>query len=209
MSPTAPPAARPPSEYAQQQRRRILEAARRCCIGNGLEATSMADIATEAGISISLLYRYFANKRAIILAMVQMQLDEDRQGLDKVPVTSDFVGELITAYAAWGRGAADMRHAGLLSEISALGLRDAQVAEVLNRFERESCEDLAQWLRRRADARGVALDPEDAALRAVFMRCFINGLAVHAIHDPDMDTARLRALLTRALALGLGDDARD
>lgn len=163
----------------------------------------MSDIAAEAAISISLLYRYFANKRAIILAMVQMQLDEDRQGLDNVPTDSDFVSELSAAYTAWGHNVADVRHAGFLSEITALGLRDAQVAQVLHRFEHESRADLGAWLQRRADARGEQVEAREIELRAIFLRCFIAGLAVHAVHDPEMDAEQLHALLSRALAVGL------
>lgn len=197
----------PRSEYAQQQRRRILEAARQCCIANGLEATSMSDIAAEASISISLLYRYFANKRAIILAMVGMQLAEDRRNLDSVPPTTNFIAELSRAYAAWGRGAADVRHVGFLSEITALGLRDKAVAKVLRQFERESRDDLVKWLQRRADSRGTEVPESELQLRAIFLRCFVAGLAVHAVHDPELAPELLHGLLGRAMAQILEGDA--
>lgn len=196
---TTPARSAPRSEYAQRQRRRILEAARQCCIANGLEATSMADIAAEASISISLLYRYFANKHAIILAMVRMQMAEDRENLDRVPLSTDLVAELSAAYAAWGRGAADVRHAGFLSEITALGLRDKAVANVLRRFERESRDDLVKWLQRRAASRGMEFPESELRLRAVFLRCFVAGLAVHAVHDPALAPALLHDLLDRAM----------
>jgi AcrR family transcriptional regulator len=35
----------------------------------GFESTTLRDVATEAGVSVGLLYRYFPNKRAVIIAL--------------------------------------------------------------------------------------------------------------------------------------------
>lgn len=64
----------PRSEEANQQvreaqRARILDAARTVFASRGLAAT-MADVATEAGVSQGLAYRYFASKEELVRELV-------------------------------------------------------------------------------------------------------------------------------------------
>jgi len=58
-------------ERASAQRDRILAAAKQCFIEHGFHAASMASIAEAADISAGLIYRYFDNKNAIILAIIE------------------------------------------------------------------------------------------------------------------------------------------
>jgi AcrR family transcriptional regulator len=61
-------------------RDRILASARRCYARQGIAGTTLEDIAAEAHITRRTLYRYFANKQAIIQAVVDAQaLDFLRQ----------------------------------------------------------------------------------------------------------------------------------
>ncbi|MDQ2868875.1 MAG: TetR/AcrR family transcriptional regulator [Verrucomicrobiota bacterium] len=48
------------------RREQILDAALSCFAKRGFHQTSMHDISEEAGISVGLIYRYFANKEAVI-----------------------------------------------------------------------------------------------------------------------------------------------
>src|SRR5262245_40120812 len=50
-------------------RRRLYGAALRLMAAGGWQATTLRDIAAEAGVSVGLLYRYFPSKRAIVLAL--------------------------------------------------------------------------------------------------------------------------------------------
>ncbi len=56
-------------EPSLDRRVQILDAAIACFVKHGFHQTSMHDISTEAGISVGLIYRYFANKEAVIAAM--------------------------------------------------------------------------------------------------------------------------------------------
>jgi TetR/AcrR family transcriptional regulator, fatty acid metabolism regulator protein len=55
---------------AQKMRDSILAAARDAFAKNGFEGTSIADIARAAGVSDGLVYRYFANKRDLLNAVL-------------------------------------------------------------------------------------------------------------------------------------------
>lgn len=54
---------------AQQTRQHILETALKLFADNGYEKTTMRDIATEAGCSLGLAYRYFASKDDFVMAL--------------------------------------------------------------------------------------------------------------------------------------------
>ncbi|HLT69972.1 MAG TPA: TetR/AcrR family transcriptional regulator [Acidimicrobiales bacterium] len=70
MAPTSAP---PPRTKGEQTRRDILRAAVARFGRDGYRATSVADIAREAGVGGTVPYAYFANKEALFLAAV----DED------------------------------------------------------------------------------------------------------------------------------------
>src|SRR4051812_481808 len=62
---------RPPGETAQgaAARRRLYGIAIRLIAQRGYGATTLRDIAAEAGVSVGLLYRYFPGKQAVVLAL--------------------------------------------------------------------------------------------------------------------------------------------
>ena len=66
MSPDVKPvrrydSSRPPRQ-ARRNRSAMLEAARRLFLERGFVATTMPDIASEAGVSVQTLYKAFGNK---------------------------------------------------------------------------------------------------------------------------------------------------
>lgn len=62
---------RPPGPTAKgaATKRELYGAALRRIEERGYEATTLRDIAEEAGVSVGLLYRYFPSKRAVVLAL--------------------------------------------------------------------------------------------------------------------------------------------
>jgi AcrR family transcriptional regulator len=62
---------RPPGETPQgtAARQRLYETAIGLMAKRGYEATTLRDVAKDAGVSVGLLYRYFPSKRAIIIAL--------------------------------------------------------------------------------------------------------------------------------------------
>jgi TetR/AcrR family transcriptional repressor of uid operon len=61
----------------------ILDAAMVCFAKRGFHETSMHDISAEAGISVGLIYRYFANKEAVISAMAERHKKEIHDMLER------------------------------------------------------------------------------------------------------------------------------
>lgn len=69
---------RPINERARVERRQqILAGARACIVEAGFHAASMSDIAARAGVSTANIYQYFANKDALIVALIQAGIEAD------------------------------------------------------------------------------------------------------------------------------------
>lgn len=58
-------------------RQKLYETATRLIAERGYAETTLRDVADKAGVSVGLLYRYFPNKRAVVLALYdQLSLDQ-------------------------------------------------------------------------------------------------------------------------------------
>jgi AcrR family transcriptional regulator len=64
---------------ARRTRERILEAALGLFADRGFEATTMRDVAREAGASLGLAYRYFASKEEFALALYMRLAEESEE----------------------------------------------------------------------------------------------------------------------------------
>jgi len=58
-------------QYRDSRREHILAAARRCFLRDGFHETSMQDLFAESGLSAGAVYRYFASKDEMILAIAE------------------------------------------------------------------------------------------------------------------------------------------
>ncbi|HYY19079.1 MAG TPA: TetR/AcrR family transcriptional regulator [Streptosporangiaceae bacterium] len=63
-------------QHRDARRDQILSAARRCFLRDGFHATSMQDLFAEAGLSAGAVYRYFASKDEVILAIAEDNMRE-------------------------------------------------------------------------------------------------------------------------------------
>jgi TetR/AcrR family transcriptional repressor of uid operon len=73
----------PSPEPSLDRRTQILDAAIICFAKRGFHQTSMHDVSAEAGISVGLIYRYFANKEAVISAMADKHKQEIHELLER------------------------------------------------------------------------------------------------------------------------------
>lgn len=62
--------------YLDARRQQILDAARRCFVRNGFHETSMQDVFAESGLSAGAVYRYFASKDDMILAIAEANMSD-------------------------------------------------------------------------------------------------------------------------------------
>jgi AcrR family transcriptional regulator len=177
---------------AEAQRERILCAAQRCFIEYGFHAASMASIAETAQMSAGLMYRYFDNKGAIVLAIIERELQEGRSQIAQLRSSSELVAALLDVFTRWQARDPGAMSVALFLEMSAEATRDPQIAAALRRSDALILSDLGAWMNRAREDGGLGLPPDTVATRAFLLECFIRGLAVTAVRHPDIDAATVR-----------------
>jgi AcrR family transcriptional regulator len=176
----------------ERQRDRILEAANRCFVDHGFHAASMANIAEAANMSPGLIYRYFENKNAIILAIIERQLQNSRDGIDALNQASDLAERLAEVFAKLQVADEEFMNPSLYLEMSAQGSRDPQIAEALSNSDQVTRGELVAWLSKVALSDGRPVDVLDVEARSLVLQCIFEGLVVRAVREPKLDPALMR-----------------
>jgi TetR/AcrR family transcriptional regulator, mexJK operon transcriptional repressor len=66
----------PKQERAQQKRNALLESGHALFILKGYEQTTAKEIAANAGVATGTFYRYFSDKRQLLMSLLEDQIDE-------------------------------------------------------------------------------------------------------------------------------------
>jgi AcrR family transcriptional regulator len=79
---------RPPGQTSQgaAARDRLYATAMQLIAARGYEATTLRDIAKEAGVSVGLLYRYFPSKQAVVIALYDELSSEYARQAGEMPL---------------------------------------------------------------------------------------------------------------------------
>jgi AcrR family transcriptional regulator len=80
-------------EQARQNRAAVLESARRRFLEQGYSATTLGEVAGDAGVSVEMIYKAFANKAGLLKAVFDVSVAGDDE---PVPIAErDFIGEIV------------------------------------------------------------------------------------------------------------------
>jgi AcrR family transcriptional regulator len=123
----------PPSkaDATADRRDQILRAAMICFGKCGFHQTSMQDIGDEAGISVGLIYRYFANKDAVISAIAEEHKKDIQQLVERArtaPTLLDSLEILLTAHCCEN---APQLHAAFVVDLFAEAGRNPRIADLV------------------------------------------------------------------------------
>ena len=184
-----------PGERAANQRERILSAAQTCFVKHGFHAAGMAAIAETAEMSPGLIYRYFENKSAIILAIIERQLEENRSKVCSLKSPADFVAAILAAFECWKKADPQEMNAALFLEMTAEATRDQHIADALHASDVAMRTRFAGWMSQPTAEGGLGLPPELARTRALSLQCFIEGLAIRAIREPELSSDELKPMI--------------
>jgi AcrR family transcriptional regulator len=199
MTPADPAA--PAATRAEAQRERILNAALKCFVESGFHAASMANIADAAQMSAGLMYRYFENKNAIVLAIIERQLEEKRCRIRQLQSTHNFKAGILEAFDQWRAGGEQRgMNPALFLEMSAEATRDPQIAAALRDSDVITRNAFKAWLARSTAEGGLGLPDELAGSRALQLQLVVEGLMLRAVREPDIDRKQLDRALECAFA---------
>jgi AcrR family transcriptional regulator len=184
-----------PGARADAQRDRILCAALKCFIEHGFHAASMAGIAEAAQMSAGLMYRYFENKNAIVLAIIERQLEERRCVIRQLHSSTDFAARLLQTFESWRTRDPQVMSAALFLEMSAEATRNPQIAAAVRSADTLTRAELQAWLGRSPGEGGLGLSAEAAASKALLVQCVVEGLALRSVREPDLDMKFVQSVL--------------
>lgn len=180
---------------AELRRAQVLDASIQCFGRSGFHGASMADIAAAASMSVGQIYRYFANKEAIIAAIVARDMEEASTLRELLRQGGDGVEELIAVARYKIEHVRDPIRAALSLEILAEAARNQRVAEIVR-----SAEEIGRgWLREMLERGGYASDGRLEA-RMDMIALLIEGWTSRVVKNPNADheayVASLRQILT-------------
>jgi AcrR family transcriptional regulator len=196
----------------QATRERVLSAAEALFRESGYQSASMSDVARRAGVGVGTLYHHFADKRALLLELIERIGDRVAAQRKGELALEAFLGE--DPRAAIGRWL-ERAHARLRSRPSLylvmldLAARDLEVARRYRRIEEVAISRLAELIEL-AQRRGLArpgLDPATAAFLVhhsvdmAAMQLFLRG-------DHAPDSQRILSELTDMICRYLLEERR-
>jgi len=167
-------------EEPELRRSQILAAARRSFRLHGLQVTTVDKIASEAEVSVGLLYRFFPSKaemvKAIIVEDVEQQLQQIALAFQDHSASLGDLSERMTARLA--ETTADRERLALMLEIAAEICRNPPLSE----FIRTKREELRKDLGARLAAQGLDSKQADLLLEQIDRASAVaTGFAVHAL----------------------------
>jgi AcrR family transcriptional regulator len=159
-------------EYRDARRDQILSAARRCFLRDGFHATSMQDLFAEAGLSSGAVYRYFASKDDMIIAIAEENMRDvvamihDVAGRQPGRSVGDVLADIFTILRAKD---AEYGLAGLAVLAWSEALRSPVLASRLTELFAQIRADTAEIVRKQQRAGNLPRQASAEALAAVFV----------------------------------------
>ncbi len=190
--------------HAIEMRQRMLDGAHRAMLSGGYRGTTMPAIAAEADVSVGLLYRYFASKEELYLAMCeyvsQAQLDELAVQMGQIADPRERLGRAVGHFV-------ESLEAERWGAIITTGWAEADVKPALRDLLRRRCDQIrgfAAMFLREAIARGeIEADVviEELSLATTML---MDGVIAHQAEtgdrfDPDLVTRSVISLVGRTL----------
>lgn len=190
--------------HRQDNRERLIAAGYELLSSQGIEATTVKEIARLADVSPGLFHYYFASKDELLLAVIyeegarfgQQLMQEVRKRAADRPFSE--VAMLAVAAASrdhptWYR---------LRYELYALGLRDPAFLPAVGNMLEKGRKMIAQVIREE-----TGMDTKQADVIAAIFHACTDGLALQQLAQPDLDLTASYQLVQSLLTVNSGDEA--
>ncbi|WP_031238468.1 TetR/AcrR family transcriptional regulator [Asticcacaulis sp. AC466] len=186
-----------PRQSREARQQHILDATLRCVRRSGFHGASMSHIAAEAKMSVGVIYRYFANKEAIIEAIVANDLAEMRAKFAEWETLPDdaLLDTLLDTLEMAVEHKYTVDNAALALEVLAEAARNPRVAAIVENADTQERE-LGRSLCRRLMPGGDAVQ---MAARGEIIGMIFDGMMIRAVSNPAIDRKALLADLRNVM----------
>ena len=134
----------------------ILDAALVCFAQRGFHQTSMHDISAQAGISVGLIYRYFANKEAVISAMADRHKKEIHDVLDRARQAPTLLESLEILFTAHCCENTPKMLSAFVVDLYAEASRNPQIANLVRDVLQTSMDGVTDLIARSPESKNAA-----------------------------------------------------
>ncbi len=173
---------------APRRVKQVLEAAETCFRLHGFHATSMAQIASTAKMSVGHIYRYFPSKDDIIAAIVERDVAAAMADFDALE--DDEAGVFPAFFRHWRTKVERMSERGcsvLWLEIMSEAARNPRAARIMSAFRNSVAGRLVDLVQAGAPGRWT---PDEAAEKVELLMLLTDAVAFKAISEPHYDPRR-------------------
>jgi TetR/AcrR family transcriptional regulator, repressor for uid operon len=173
---------------APRRTKQVLDAAETCFRDHGFHATSMAQIAAAAKMSVGHIYRYFSGKEDIIGAIVSRDVQAAMADFDAVE--GDQEGVFPAIYRYWRHKfewMADRSRSCLWLEILAESARNPEAAQVVRQARARVADRMRRLIAKGAPGRW---SDEEIRQKVELLMMMMDAAAFRTISDPEYEPAR-------------------
>ena len=135
------------------RRAQILEAAIVCFAKRGFHQTSMHDVSAEAGISVGLIYRYFANKEAVISAMADRHKKEIQDVLERARQAPSLLESLEILFTAHCCENSPKVQSAFVVDLYAEASRNVEIADLVRDVLQTAMDGVTDLIARSPEAK--------------------------------------------------------
>src|SRR5207237_4551438 len=146
----------PQLEPTLDRRTQILDAALVCFAKRGFHQASMHDISAEAGISVGLIYRYFANKEAVISAMADRHKREIHELLERARRAPSLLESMEILFTAHCCENSPKVQSAFVVDLYAESSRNPQVADLVRDVLQTAMDGVTDLIGRSGEAEETA-----------------------------------------------------
>lgn len=171
----------------EQRREEILDVARECFAEKGFNATTMAEVARRARMSVGNLYNYFHGKAAIIESLAEREVKKLADEVGRLGETRPSREERIAHLRQIALDAMDIKRARVTLEIFAEAVHNEQLRQIVARIDNKMRELLAQMYR----SYGHETDEARLAARIAVDMAVMDGLAIRVVAQNHIDRMRV------------------
>lgn len=167
---------------ADLRRAQVLDAAAKCFNNEGFHSASMSSIASEAGMSVGQIYRYFENKEAVIAAIVEQKLAEWSKRMAEVRARNgDLLEEMMEVARFHIEKVVAPEQAALSLEFLAEAARNPRIGEIVRVVDGVMRGHLKDVL-----LRNGAVEDDKIEARIDMIAMLIDGWVVRGVKNPNL-----------------------
>jgi AcrR family transcriptional regulator len=181
-------------------RQLVLDAAERLFVANGFAATSLDDIAREAGFSKGAVYSNFEGKTDLFFAIVEQQFEQLATQLRRAVEAEDDALSRLAAVGTWYQDFLQVEFGWTrsLPEVAALAAQDEDARQRFGRLLQAIEASITDLTAQQQESLGIrfGLPPEQVAALVVAL---VMGLTVRSLHDLESPPQLFHDALARFL----------